>query len=168
MDPWRRLPGPCGSRTAFRALEFVRIRRIRGGWPLERSTSAPLEPWPSKESLGLLPQHVWPPSQAFGTAGEPITARPQPPGRLRGDREFAANSCGRCGARIRQRGMWESKVRVGIAALGVGFQECHQSLKGVEPLARNAVWRPREFARGQMQVTGKKATPSDDESRTAF
>ena len=64
--------------------------------------------------------------------------------------------------------MWEGRVRVGIEGLDVGFQERHQSLKGVEALARNAVWRPREFARGQMQVTGKKVTPSFDKRRMAF
>ena len=67
-----------------------------------------------------------------------------------------------------QKGMWEGRVRVGMEGLDVGFQECHQSLKGVEALARNAVWRPREFARGQMQVTGKKVTPSFDKRRMAF
>ena len=64
--------------------------------------------------------------------------------------------------------MWEGRVRVGIEGLDVGFQERHQSLKGVEALARNAVWRPREFARGQMQVTGNKVTPSFDKRRMAF
>ena len=32
-----------------------------------------------------------------------------------------------------QKGMWEGRVRVGMEGLDVGFQECHQSLKGVEP-----------------------------------
>ena len=112
--------------------------------------------------------HMEPHSQAFGTAGEPVTAHPQPLGRLRADRELGANLCGGCGARDMQKGMWEGRVRVGMEGLDVGFQECHQSLKGVEPLARNAVWRPREFARGQMQVTGKKVTPSFDKRRMAF
>ena len=67
-----------------------------------------------------------------------------------------------------QKGMWEGRVRAGMEGLDVGFQGCRQSLKGVEPLARNAVWRLREFARGQMQVTGKKVTPSFDEYGTAF
>ena len=43
--------------------------------------------------------HMEPHSQAFGTAGEPVTAHPQPLGRLRADRELGANSCGGCGAR---------------------------------------------------------------------
>ena len=80
--------------------------------------------------------HMEPHSQAFGTAGEPVTAHPQPLGRLRADRELGANSCARCGARDMQKGMWEGRVRVGMEGLDVGFQERHQSLKGVEPLAR--------------------------------
>ena len=83
----------------------------------------------------MLP-HMEPHFQAFGTAGEPVTAHPQPLGRLRADRELGANSCARCGARDMQRGMWEGRVRVGMEGLDVGFQGCHQSLKGVEPLAR--------------------------------
>ena len=82
----------------------------------------------------MLP-HMEPHSQAFGTAGEPVTAHPQPLGRLRADRELGANSCGGCGARDMQKGMWEGRVRVGMEGLDVGFQECHQSLKGVEPVA---------------------------------
>ena len=59
-------------------------------------------------------------------------------------------------------------MSVGIAALGVGFQECHQSLKGVEPLARNGCGALTNSSGGQMQVTGKKVTPSFDKRRTAF
>ena len=46
-------------------------------------------------------------------------------------------------------------MRVGIAALGVGFQECHQSLKDVESLARNECGALTNSSGGQMQVTGK-------------
>ena len=46
-------------------------------------------------------------------------------------------------------------MRVGMEGLDVGFQERHQSLKGVEPLARNECGALTNSSGGQMQVTGK-------------